>query len=271
MKNLIALYFLFYFTKTEAQLTTLKVGDLAPDFTVTDLHGHTHTLSQYTYDGKYVVVDLFAYWCGPCKSTAPIIEKFYKKYGCNSGNTIVIGLESDGTNNQLIDFDKSAKLDSLNTYPAASGLNGGAAIAVAAYNPYAFPTIVLISPSGKLLNIDIWPLDIVGDLENAFPNGVLSPQNCSVAIPETDQDKNLISLYPNPAKENVLLNLNLTWKTNVLVSAYNIKGQLVYEKQFVNVSEKNFLSIETDTWISGLYCFKVNDGSKISVSKLIVD
>ena len=59
--------------ETEAQPTP------APDFTVYDLEGNAHTLSEF--QGKPVILNFWASWCGPCVSEMPEFQEFYEKYG----------------------------------------------------------------------------------------------------------------------------------------------------------------------------------------------
>ena len=53
--------------------------NLAPDFTVYDLEGNAHKLSDFR--GKPVIVNFWASWCGPCKSEMPDFEEKYQEYG----------------------------------------------------------------------------------------------------------------------------------------------------------------------------------------------
>lgn len=53
--------------------------DLAPDFTVYDLDGNAHKLSDFR--GKPVVLNFWASWCGPCKSEMPDFDEVYGQYG----------------------------------------------------------------------------------------------------------------------------------------------------------------------------------------------
>ena len=67
----------------------------APDFTLVDQYGETHTLSDYA--GKTVFLNFWATWCGPCKSEMPEIQALYEKYGENQGDLIVLGVANPKT------------------------------------------------------------------------------------------------------------------------------------------------------------------------------
>ena len=67
----------------------------APDFTLTDQYGNTHTLSDY--EGKTVFLNFWATWCGPCKSEMPDIQALYESYGENEGDVIILGVASPKT------------------------------------------------------------------------------------------------------------------------------------------------------------------------------
>lgn len=57
----------------------IEPGKPAPDFTATDINGKKFTLSKLK--GKYVVLDFWASWCGPCRASNPHMKELYEKYG----------------------------------------------------------------------------------------------------------------------------------------------------------------------------------------------
>lgn len=66
----------------------LSVGEVAPNWTLSDAKGKTHSLSDYR--GKVVVLDFWASWCSKCASLMPQLEKLHQKY--KDKGVVVLGV-----------------------------------------------------------------------------------------------------------------------------------------------------------------------------------
>ena len=123
----------------------------APDFTLVDQNGETHTLSDYK--GKVVFLNFWATWCPPCKDEMPDIEALYEEQGLNAGDVVVLGIanpktdeypnNSDGTVQDVTDFLSQNGY----TYPVVMDTTGEV---FSAYGITAFPTTFMIDKDGNI-------------------------------------------------------------------------------------------------------------------------
>ena len=126
--------------------TTMQVteaaSDLAPDFTMYDIDGNAHKLSDFR--GKPVILNFWASWCGPCKAEMPDFEEAYKTHGGDI-QFLIVNL-TDGS---------SETVESASDYIASQGytfpvyydadLEGAAA-----YSIYAIPVTYFIDAEGAV-------------------------------------------------------------------------------------------------------------------------
>jgi len=73
-------------------LTAVKEGKAAPDFELTNLEGETVKLSDY--QGKKVILNLWATWCPPCQAEMPHMQNFYEKNKENDIEILAVNLTS---------------------------------------------------------------------------------------------------------------------------------------------------------------------------------
>lgn len=123
----------------------------APDFTLTDQSGKTHTLSEYK--GKTVFLNFWATWCGPCRQEMPHIQKIYEEYGKNEGDLVVLGVANPRTDSHPKNSDVSEQEikqfleDNGYDYPVAMDNTGDI---FGTYGISSFPTTFMIDKDGNI-------------------------------------------------------------------------------------------------------------------------
>ena len=122
-------------------LPTLKVGDRCPDFTARKLGGGRLKLGDF--QGKLVLLDFWATWCGPCLADMPAMKDLQETFG-RDGRFVLVGLSCDQEPEGPARY---AREHGLNwTQGFAGNMNAGVA---SSYQVRAIPATFLIGPDGR--------------------------------------------------------------------------------------------------------------------------
>ncbi len=127
-----------------------RPGVMYTDLAMNDMEGKTVKLSQWIGGDKYVLVDFWASWCGPCRMEMPTVVDAYKRYHAAKGFE-VIGVSLDSKE----DAWKKGVSDLGLPWPQLSDLQGWKCAAVDIYGITSIPSNILIDSQGKIVAADL--------------------------------------------------------------------------------------------------------------------
>ena len=130
--------------KRQAMDAKIKIGERFPNAKVKDNAGEIKQLSDYVGKGKYVLIDFWASWCGPCRNEMPNVKAAYEKYASKGFEVISISIDK--------------KQKAWRTAIEELGMNWTQVLNVDAadvYGIYAIPKTFLVDPGGIVVAKDL--------------------------------------------------------------------------------------------------------------------
>jgi len=143
-------------------LKNIDIGAVAPDFTQPDTLGNN--VSLHDFKGKYVLVDFWASWCGPCRAENPNVLKAYNDYKDKGFTVLGISLDNPGAKDK---WTAAIRHDQL-TWTQVSDLKGTDNAAAELYKIHSIPQNFLVDPTGVIVGKNLRGDDLENKLASIF-------------------------------------------------------------------------------------------------------
>ena len=148
------------FVEAAQQKEATKPGSKFVDFTVTTSEGKTVKLSDWVGKGKYVLVDFWASWCGPCRRAMPELKEVYEQYKADGRDVLGVAVWDDPA-------DTKAALEELQL--PWTIVDNAQRIPTDIYGITGIPHVILFSPDGTIVMRGVpGEVDVRKELAKAF-------------------------------------------------------------------------------------------------------
>jgi thiol-disulfide isomerase/thioredoxin len=131
------------------KIKAIAAGEIFRDLTMKTPDDKDISISDYAGKGKYVLLDFWASWCGPCRSENPNVVALYKEY--KDKGFEIVGVSLDNSKSEWI---KGIESDGI-TWPQMSDLKGGNSDATVKYRIKGIPFTVLLDKEGKVIETNL--------------------------------------------------------------------------------------------------------------------
>ena len=121
----------------------IAVGKPAPDFSLKDDKGHVFTLSSL--HGRYILLDFWASWCGPCRAENPNLKKCYQQYQSKNIVWVSVSMDADAAA-----WKRAVQADGL-TWLQLNDPKSVSGQPAALYGVKAIPFNCVINPQGIIV------------------------------------------------------------------------------------------------------------------------
>jgi peroxiredoxin len=139
-----------------------SIGQMAADFTQDDTLGNPVSLSSLR--GKYLLVDFWASWCGPCRAENPNVVNAFNKYKDKGFSVLGVSLDRPGAKASWL---KAIHDDKL-TWTHVSDLQFWNNAAAQLYGIQSIPQNLLLDPTGRIIGKNLRGQDLHNKLEEVL-------------------------------------------------------------------------------------------------------
>lgn len=146
----------------KAQEST-SIGHAYTDMKMDDPTGKSVKLSDYVGKSKYVLIDFWASWCGPCRAEMPTVVDTYTKF--HDKGFEVVGVSLDDDKDAWVKAIAELKMP----WPQMSDLKGWESEACAVYHVQAIPANVLVDEKGNIVAKDLRGKDLLDKMGELLP------------------------------------------------------------------------------------------------------
>jgi peroxiredoxin len=133
-----------YILQTINAVLSTSTGDVAPVFSLLDTLGKPVSLTSFR--GKYVLLDFWASWCGPCRQLNPEVLKLYNAYKDKGFMVLSVSVDANEAS-----WKKAIVQDKL-TWPQVRDAEGKV---ISTYHVTGYPQSFFINPEGKIIGRDL--------------------------------------------------------------------------------------------------------------------
>ena len=130
----------------------LRVGSEVPDITIPLVDGQTAHLSDFR--GKYVLLDFWASWCGPCIKELPFLKQIYEETKDSRDRFVIVSFSIDNKEKAWKDAIKNKEIG-LPEWVHGSDLLGWGSPAAKMMDVTSVPKMILIDPEGKAVSFSL--------------------------------------------------------------------------------------------------------------------
>jgi peroxiredoxin len=140
-----------------------SIGSIAPDFTQNDPDGKPVSLKDFR--GKYLLIDFWASWCGPCRAENPNVVKAYNRFKDKGFTILGVSLDNENGRERWL---KAIEDDNL-TWTQVSDLKYWNNAAAKLYEVNAIPANFLLDPEGKIIGRNLRGEALTNKLAEVMP------------------------------------------------------------------------------------------------------